>query len=459
VVGVAAGGLFLARLGAVGDTALPSIALLWEATLVVAAVALGATVAHWLRLAGGRLGVAGLVLLSPFLVAGAALSPTAGKIFPLKNLTAFPGWLAGPFAGLGPALGSDQFHSLVLVLFVCYLAAVALPGAVGYRLGVGALVFLHAVFLLGPPLLSGDVFSYLAYARGGALLGVSPYAGGPPDSAFSTGLDVPSTYGALFTLLSYGAAPLGTAGGYWALKAASAAGSLVALALIWRCAVARRAEPLTAVLFVGLNPVLLVYGVGGAHNELIMAPLLVGSVLLTLEHRDGAGAAAVVAATAVKLSAGIVAPFQLLGARSRGRALAGAGAALLVLAAVSFAAFGSTALGFLGALEKVSGRGSGYSVLGEIGSLIGLGGVTPGLAVVAAVSFAAVVLGLLVNTFRGADWVTGAAWATLAALVASPYLMPWYVAGLLPLAALSESRGLRWAVLGLSALLLWRLPS
>lgn len=459
VVGAAAGALFWARLSGVGDTALPSIAALWETTLIVAALALGAATAHWLDVAGGRLGAAGLVLLAPVLVAGAALSPTAGKIFPLKNLTAFPGWLAGPFAGLGPALGSDQFHSLVLVLFLCYLAVVALPGSVGVRLGVATVVFLHAVFLLGPPLLSGDVFSYLAYARAGALLGVSPYGGGPPDSAFATGLDVPSAYGPLFTLLSYGVAPLGTASGYWALKVASAAGSLAALALLWRCAELRRTDPLTAVLFAGVNPVLLVYGVGGAHNELLMAPLLVGSILLTLAGRDGAGAAAMVAATAIKLSAGIVAPFQVLGAGERVRALAGAGVALVVLAAVSLAAFGSTALGFLGALVTVSGRGSGYSVLGELGFLLGLEGATPALAAVAAVAFAAVLLGLLVHTFRGADWVTGAGWATLAALLASSYLMPWYLAGLLPLAALSESRSLRWSVLALSALLLWRLPS
>jgi hypothetical protein len=40
------------------------------------------------------------------------------------------------------------------------------------------------------------------------------------------------------------------------------------------------------------------------------------------------------------------------------------------------------------------------------------------------------------------DWIDGAAWAMLAMLVASSSLLPWYVAWLLPLAALGRDRRL-----------------
>ena len=459
VVGVAAGFLFWARLGVVGETTLASVARAWEAALLVAAFALGAATDHWVRRAGPRLGLAGLVLVSPVLVAGVAVSPGAGQVFPLKNLTAFPGWLAGPFAGLGPTLGNDQFHSMVLVLFVAYLAVLVGPGSVGLRAGVVAVVVLHAVYMLAPPLLSGDLFSYLAYARGGALLGANPYAGGPPVSFLTKGLDVPSTYGPVFQLASYAVAPLGIPGGYWALKAAGTVGSLGALALLWRCAVVRGVEPMDAVLFAGLNPVLLVYTVGGGHNELVMLPLLVGGILLTLQGREGLGGAAAVAAAGVKLSGAIVAPFQFLGAARSWRVVAGASLAVGLIGAVSVAAFGSSALGWLGALEIVRDRGSGYSVLAEAGALVGLSAASPALAAAGTVLLGITVVVMLIRVVRGGDWVAAAGWSMLASLVASPYLMPWYVAALLPLAAVGRSDRLRWAVLALSALLLWRLPS
>jgi hypothetical protein len=48
-----------------------------------------------------------------------------------------------------------------------------------------------------------------------------------------------------------------------------------------------------------------------------------------------------------------------------------------------------------------------------------------------------------------------AGWATLAILVASAWLVPWYVLWLLPLAALANDRRLWWATLALCA---WMLP-
>ena len=41
------------------------------------------------------------------------------------------------------------------------------------------------------------------------------------------------------------------------------------------------------------------------------------------------------------------------------------------------------------------------------------------------------------------DWIVGAGWATVALLVSAGLLLPWYVAWLVPLAALTSDRRLR----------------
>jgi hypothetical protein len=62
---------------------------------------------------------------------------------------------------------------------------------------------------------------------------------------------------------------------------------------------------------------------------------------------------------------------------------------------------------------------------------------------------------LLIRVGRGQlDWLDGAAWATLAMLVTAGSLLPWYVAWLMPLAALSRDQRLRRTALILSGVIL-----
>ena len=57
--------------------------------------------------------------------------------------------------------------------------------------------------------------------------------------------------------------------------------------------------------------------------------------------------------------------------------------------------------------------------------------------------FIAIVAGLLRKVWLGEmDWIVGAGWATAALLVTTGFLVPWYVAWLLPLAALSSDKRL-----------------
>ncbi|HEX9967861.1 MAG TPA: hypothetical protein VGB06_07935 [Solirubrobacterales bacterium] len=61
------------------------------------------------------------------------------------------------------------------------------------------------------------------------------------------------------------------------------------------------------------------------------------------------------------------------------------------------------------------------------------------------------VVSLLIWTWRGGDWLRAAAWATLGLLLATSWLLPWYLVWLLPLAALSRDTPLQLLTLSLTA--------
>ena len=181
------------------------------------------------------------------------------------------------------------------------------------------------MLLLGPPLISQDVFGYLDFARLGALHGLDPYthvaAQAPTDPVFLfVGWPFQhSPYGPLFTLASYAIAPLGLAGGLWALKALAVATSLGAVALVARAAgrgLGLTRARLARAAFVGLNPVLLELAVGGAHNDTLLLLALAAALLLTAgaSPRFRAGAVALVAGIGIKVTAGLALPFLVLGA-------------------------------------------------------------------------------------------------------------------------------------------------
>ena len=67
---------------------------------------------------------------------------------------------------------------------------------------------------------------------------------------------------------------------------------------------------------------------------------------------------------------------------------------------------------------------------------------------------------LLRRVWRGQmDWIDGPAWATFAMLVTANSLLPWYVAWLLPLTALSTDRRLlRWTLILTCFVQLTQLP-
>jgi alpha-1,6-mannosyltransferase len=403
----------------------------------------------------GAAGLVGVVASVFAVVAGAAGSPTS---YVPGRSGGWPGWLAGPLHGLGLGIGSASFQTLTLVMCASYAAVLLAAGALPGRAIALAIVAANVLLLLGPPLISQDVFGYLAFARLGVLHGLDPYthvaAEAPTDAVFPF-IGWPfqhSPYGPLFTLGSYPLAQLGLAGGLWALKAVAVASSLGAIALTASAASRMGRSAKAAAVFVGLNPVLLELAVGGAHNDTLVLLVLAGALALAagVAPRLRAAAAVLAAGVGVKASAGLVLPFVVLAPavwRERARVAASAGGALVLLAIVAVVGFGTHAFGFLDALNEQQQLVATHSIPAETARLAGLSGV-PGWWRDAFLVGLALVLALtLWRTARGADWRTMAGWATLALLLSTAWLLPWYAIWALPLAALADSRRLRAATL------------
>jgi Glycosyltransferase family 87 len=401
----------------------------------------------------------GLLGLSGLLVTGLVISVSAAGTDSLlpESVRPVPRWLAGPFGSTGIGLGVATLIGVLTAMFVSYAIAVRAADRLPARTVLMCIAALHALVLLAPPLVSTDVFSYQAYARMGSVYATNPYLHGPSAIALdpvypfigAKWVSTPSAYGPVFTLLSYGLGSASIAASALAYKAIAALASLAIVAIVWNAARLRGVDQVKAVALVGLNPLLVVYGVGGGHNDMLMLALVVAGVALALQHRDRLGACSMVVAAGVKLTAGLFLPFALAGAggrlsRSRRRdVLVGAGIAAATVAALGLAAFGTGPLHLIGSISQGQSAGDWHSVPGFIGTRLGLTAIGHATGIALAVVFAGVFCWLVRRVWRGElDWIDGAAWTVVALLITASALLPWYVAWLLPLAALGTDRRL-----------------
>jgi hypothetical protein len=376
----------------------------------------------------------------------------------------FEGWLAGPFGGVAgflpndPLFDSITFSVLVAGMFACWLVAVAGARVAGAKWVLGAVGALHALFLLSPALPLTDVFNYVNYARLDIVQDFNPYVDVPaiapadPSYDYATWHHLLSPYGPLFTVASYALVPLSMAWAYWTLKIATVAASLGCLWLVWRLAERRGVDPVWATAFVGLNPLVLVYGLGGVHNDFFMLLVVLAGTVAVLSGRPARAGGTLVAAAGLKISAGLVLPFALAGTPGpRRRALlTGAVVAGLALAVLSVALFGA----HLPGLDAQSSLVTPLAPQNLLGLLLGQGGATHLVQTLVKVAAAVAILLLLRAAWQGADWITSAGWATLALVLSLTWEMPWYVLWVLPFAALGQSRALRRAAVVLTAFLL-----
>ncbi len=177
----------------------------------------------------------------------------------------------------------------------------------------------------------------------------------------------------------------------------------------------------------GLNPVVLVWSVGGAHNDLLMLLALLAGVALALRARPMTAGALLVSAAAIKASAGVAIPFLLAGGDRRGRLVAGLAAGAAAVAAVILTAFPDHAQGMVRALERQQSLVGIASVPSALAHALGLAAVTRPELLVLHVLLAVSLAGLLAWVVRGGDAVAATGWAFLGVVVASTWLLPWYL--------------------------------
>ncbi|MGA9856722.1 MAG: glycosyltransferase family 87 protein [Solirubrobacteraceae bacterium] len=406
----------------------------------------------------GRVAVAALILGTLIIVSQASsgpsvLVPRAGQLF--------PSWEAGPLRLISHQLLGDRrtlgyaFSGMLLAMILAYGAALAAWRSLSMRLIVIAVVVLHLILLLSPPMQLTDIFNYLGYARLGALHHLNPYTHTirremfDPVYTFSSWHNLRSPYGPLFTAITYPLAFVPLPLAYWTIKVVTVALSLGFVALVWQCARQLHRDPRLPVAFVAFNPIFLIYEVGAFHNDFFMLVPSMGAISLLLARRDRSAGAVLMLGVAVKFTIIVLLPFLLVGARTRRRiinVLTGAGTGAVVMAALSISLFGLT----LPNLAQQSAVLTGTSLSNVAGLIIGIGGATPLFLKLCALGVAAVVAH---QCLRNRDWIAGAGWATLALIASLGWLMPWYVVWLLPLAGLVAGVRLRQVAVALTVYL------
>jgi hypothetical protein len=454
-----------------------------------------ARLAAWMGVhALGLLCIAAIVLCSLLVVIVAAAGPSIVSATTRSDF--FPGWMAGPLSGLGSglALGTTAlkvcFTAAVAVMYACYALGMRRIAGLGARWVIGAILAVQLIFLLSPPLTLTDVFNYINYARMDVVHNLNPYATLPalephndPAFALSNWHDLLSPYGPLFTIMTFAVASFSVAASFWAAKGALALLSLAMLALVWKCARLLHRDPIEAIAFAGLNPIVLIWGLGGDHNDVFMvffvllaywlllrcpdarsgvmradgASARIRSWLMPLAAGEIAAGAALAAAVFVKASGAIVVPVVLAALIKTPRRLlasiVGGLAAALLLAAISYLVFGSHVPSDITQGSIVTG----LSMPNLLGMALGLGGETAPLRGAVGLVLVGAVIACCVLAYRRREIITPSGWATMALLLTLGWVLPWYVLWVLPFAALSSSRRLRLAVMafGVYLILVW----
>jgi hypothetical protein len=449
-----------------------------------------------------------LVLGTIFVCCAVIVVMTANRPGPLSPITHngfFPRWMAGPLGGLWPSLTrngtlqKDYFTGMLAVMYVAYLAGIRYVPRLQLRLVVAAIVAVHVILLLAPPLALTDVFNYVNYGRMEIVDHLNPYTTTPiyephsdPSFALSNWHQLLSPYGPLFTMLTFAVVPLGVAGSFWALKGILCVTSLAIIFLVYRCAQHLGRNPIRAIALVGLNPIVLIWGLGGDHNDFLMIFMILLALYLLLRARErtagrevpavgvrgwllpisyeevGAGVA-LVTAVALKASAAILIPVVLAALVRAPRRLVGVlvgmAGATFILGVLSLIAFGLH-------LPDLSTQGNvvtNESIPNLLGLALGAGGETNTLRLILTGVLGIWVLACCAYAFGrelpGAGSpgettdrvITACGWASVALLVLLSWVLPWYVLWVLPLAALSSSRKLRGAtlVLGVYLIVAW----
>jgi hypothetical protein len=354
----------------------------------------------------------------------------------------------------GDPLWARLFLAALVLAFALYVVAwlVLRRHDVRLRVVLPLAVAIQLAPLAAPLLLSTDAWTYWDYGRIAAVHGASPYTtppdAYPADPAFRwTGTawrGETSVYGPAFTLASE---PLARTSSHdlaaWTYKTIAAACMLVALALATR--LARR--PALACVLVGWNPLLAVHLAGGGHNDAWIAALVLGALALGAAGRRQLPGVLWALAIFVKWVPILFLPLRALEARAMGRRVGHAGfaATVVLLSALATWRYGLSWIDALGPLARNANRETSFALPHRLEQL----GAPDTLAtVVFAAGFAAVYAWLAVRR-RARLGLTACA-----LLLATPYLAPWYLAWVVPLAAAEDDDAAAFVSLALCAYLI-----
>jgi hypothetical protein len=359
----------------------------------------------------------------------------------------------------GDARWAWLFLGFEIAAFAAYVGALLLlhRRQAGLR---SVLVLAAAVQLapLGAPLLlSTDAWTYWDYGRLSAVHDVNPYSAVPAD--FPADPAFPwvgagwrrehSVYGPGFTLASE---PLALAAGSshdaaaWIYKALGALGVLGATAL----AVSLSSRKALAAALVGWNPLVAVHFAGGGHNDSWLALAVVGALALGASGRRQFAGVAWAVSIALKWVPLLLLPLRALEAKATGRRVGhlGFAVAAAALAAAAFARYGIDWFSAFGPLARHANHESRFSLPHRLEQL---GLPHPGGIVICATAFALGYLWLLRTAARGKARL---GLASGLFLLATPWLIAWYVIWTLPLAAAEDDTAAQCLAVCLSAYLL-----
>jgi hypothetical protein len=395
----------------------------------------------------------------PLLGAAAVALMAACVALAWANDSPIPAQAGGATAG-DPALAWAFLAAAAGALLVYVVAMLTLNRrsetvALVAAFGVG----IQLVPLGAPLLLSTDAWAYWDHGRMPSAHAGNPYrnvpADFPSDPAFPwVGADwreSSSVYGPAFTLASE---PVARAAGAsheaaaWLYKVIGAAAVLAAAVL----AAAISSRPALAFGVVAWNPLLAIHFAGGGHNDAWMAALVAGALVLSARSRDGTAGAAWSTALFVKWMPLALLPLHVVAAwsdrRRVTRLLAGVAIAAVIVGVIATWRYGTSWVDAAAPLVRNAGRETEYALphrLTQLGLPRWLALGLAGVALVIAYAW------LLRGATRGRARLALAAGALL---LATPYLAPWYLVWLAPLAAAEDDRPAIWLTLALSAYLL-----
>ena len=316
---------------------------------------------------------------------------------------------------------------------------------------VGMAVIAAAVVV--EPRNSGDLWSYVMYGRILAAHHASPWATAPAAFGHDPFLHLVSR-GWRHTTSIYGPAFVGVAAMVTKVAGSSVVASRVLMKSLFALAtlsagllVARRTRSAAATAIVLLHPVVVVTGIAGGHNDILVGLAILGAVLLAIDDRPVAAGLVAAVGAAVKLTGGIaivaIAVWSI-SQRSRSwsaRFSATAIGALLLM----YAPVGTAGLSAFRQNHNLLSRASPWQLprvlsgLDQTHAVIHLGlpqSLNSTLVSIGTLVAGALVLVLVLVARRTPSPVFGTLAGIGAFLLFASYVLPWYSLWMIPLVGL-----------------------